>query len=156
MSYHDGFQQEGFEMVQNTERLTEGLSRLQEAYSDIKLRLAREQIEDSQARLLLQNEAEFTSYSLIANDATRGAQLVHSINFSSPLFTADDVALMKEAFKIHRVIISADFNQFFKMISAKRTNFMFACVMLTRLQEMRLQAISNITFAYAKKLPSLS
>ena len=45
VSYHDGFQQDGFDAVQNTERLTDNLSRLQEAYKQIKLRFKRNQIE---------------------------------------------------------------------------------------------------------------
>jgi hypothetical protein len=68
------------------------------------------------------------------------------------MYTSDDRILMKEALKIHRIVISNDFNQFFKLIRG-RTNFMFACLMLTRIQEMRRKAVESLTKTFAKVLP---
>ena len=118
--------------------------------------LNRKQIDQQLAMSLLKNNAEFTSYSLIANDAVNGAKLVMGIDFESQIYSQDDIALIKEAFKIHRIINDLDFNQFFKLISAKRTNYMFACLMLTRLDFMRRIAIERLSRAYSNKCPALS
>jgi hypothetical protein len=58
--------------VQNTQLLTSNLSRLQDAYNEVKLRVKRNQIEKNYALDVLSNYAEFTSYSLIATDSARG------------------------------------------------------------------------------------
>jgi len=73
VSFHDGLWQDGFDAVQNTERLTEGLSKLQYSYNEIKQLLARKMIDPESTKHLLKNDAEFTSYSLIANHAVHGA-----------------------------------------------------------------------------------
>lgn len=142
ISYHDGFQQDnGFEVVQNTERLTENLSRLQESYKTVKLRLQRNQLSLEQAKELLQNEAEFTSYSLIVTDSVRGVQQILGLDLSSQFYTQADILLIKQAIKIQRIIIATDFTAFFGLIRKSRTNYMFACLMLTQLQSMRLEAV---------------
>jgi len=39
---------------------------------------------------------------------------------------------------------------FFRLLISKRTNYMFACLMLTRLSTMRLEAVEKLIFAYRK------
>lgn len=68
ISYHDGyfFQHEGFDMVQNSERVTMSLSILMDEYKTAKLSYETKQIDEDLYNQLVKNRAEFTSYLFIA------------------------------------------------------------------------------------------
>ncbi len=68
ISYHDAFflKSLGYSSVQNTERLTEGLSTLVENYKESSVWLKRGLIKVGQYNEIIKNRAEFTAYHLIA------------------------------------------------------------------------------------------
>lgn len=68
LSTHDCFayKEQGYEMVQNNERLTSLLSMILDSYKEAKLALAHKDISRSQYEQVVLNRAEFTSYQLIA------------------------------------------------------------------------------------------
>lgn len=68
ISYHDAFfyKQDGYSSRQNTERLTEGLSTLVQAYKDASSCIDRGMIKQDQYEEMVKNRAEFTAYHIIA------------------------------------------------------------------------------------------
>lgn len=67
LSYHDAyfFKSAGFDLVQNTERLTHNLSRLMESYKKSRILLHRGEINQKVYDEIVVNRAEFTAYQVI-------------------------------------------------------------------------------------------
>ena len=66
ISFHDCFQGESFDIVQNSERLTHNLGRLSEAYELAEMKGRAGQIDPKIQSNIVRNKAEMFAYSLIA------------------------------------------------------------------------------------------
>lgn len=149
ISYHDAFffKEAGYSSVQNTERLTEALSKLVEAYKDASCYFNRGDIKSEQYNQMVKNRAEFTAYFLIVTAGNLdGPQLLVSSTQQrqKQLEHPKERALVNEALKIRLKIESSDTAGFFKLFQSKKTNYLFSCLMLNFYHKKLEQLISQV------------
>jgi hypothetical protein len=107
ISYHDAFSYkgEGYDQVQNTERLTHNLSRLLEAYKKAKIMLSRGEINPEDYTELVQSKAEVFSYFIIATSGSLdGVQEIISADLSE--YSLEAKSRIKTAIDIRSTIES--------------------------------------------------
>ena len=97
---------------------------------------------------LLKNRAEMFSYNLIATASSLDS-LKHVCNIDWDLYPSDEEkSLISEALRIHQVIRSGNFVEFFRTLRRPFTNYFFACVMLIQLDAMRRTAMESLVKSY--------
>ena len=132
LAQHDcyGYKEQGYEMVQNNERLTSLVSMILASYKDARIQLQHKQITQEQHDQVVLNRAEFTAYQLIATaHSIEGVQLYRSLARDSS-FSESEWSQLKQALKVRNAIESSDTSVFFKQLRDPGLDYFFACLMI--------------------------
>ena len=90
------------------------------------------------------NQAEFVSYYLIATTgATDGLKDFLGHDWETN-FSVEQQNLIKEALKIRQIMVYDNFCEFFRILRKAKTNYFFACLMINRMQEIRMTAMERL------------
>ena len=146
ISYHDGALykgSDGYDLTQNTERLTNSLSRLMNLYKLAKMKLQYHEISHSEYLELVSNKAEILSYLIIATSSNmEGVEYVMSLNFAE--YPEPQQQQLKQAIFVRSVIESPCTHKFFKLLRSPRLNYFFACVMMIFVLSKREEAVTQL------------
>ncbi|CDW85642.1 sac3 ganp family protein [Stylonychia lemnae] len=141
MSYHDGFTSEVFDTYQNTQILTKNLGSLKNCYEQVELDAS---IPQNLKKEMMKNKIEFLSYLLIASSKDSVITRAEIASIDILAIDPKDYELMKQAIKINSAIQNGDATRYFKLLNSKDINYLFKCMMINFLNEMRLTLIEQI------------
>ena len=104
----------------------------------------RNTLSDAAYANIKQNTAEFSAYSLIATTGRiEGLRNMINVDWGAD-YNDEEKALIKEALNIRQVILSQNTFKFFRILRKGETNYFFACLMIIRMQPMRLTGITQL------------